>query len=128
MSEPIVHGIDPLKLAKYFVKVCRRGHNHEPHPTKIEGLKLVDKTKARVVYNGGQVWDKYNMPVGHWLQAMLEENNVVKSSVKEKWSQFVYIDEIETDSDNNIIRIRYHIKKLYDFLDKTDPTRSIWTR
>lgn len=128
MSEPIVHGIDPLKLAKYFVKVAKRGHSHEPHPTKIEGLRMLDKSKARIVYNGGQVWDKYHMPVGHWLQAMLEENNVVKSSVKEKWSQFVYIDEIETDSDNNIIRIRYHIKKLYDFLDKTDPSRSIWTR
>lgn len=125
----IVHAINPLKLAKYFVQVCRRGHNHEPHPTKIEGLQLENKSEAKVIYNGGQVWHKYSMgSIQLWLESMLKDAGVIKHSVKDKWSQFVSIQEIETDEDKNIIRIRYSIEKRIDFLDGANPNRSIWMR
>ena len=128
-EEQMVHGINPLKLAKYFVKVCRRGHNHEPHPTKIEGLRLGSQSQARVIYNGGQVWHKYSMgSIQSWLESMLKDAGVIKQSVKEKWNQFVSIQEIETDEDKKIIRIRYSIEKRIDFLDGANPNRSIWMR
>lgn len=125
----MVHGIDPLKLAKYFVQVCRRGNRHEARPTKIEGLKIVDKDQGFIVYNGGQVWTRYTMAsIEIWLGAMLKEAGVLKQNPQEKWSQFVSIVEIESDADKNIIRIRYSIKHRMDFLDSKDPSRSIWTR
>ncbi len=132
MSETIVHGIDPVKLAKYFVQVCKRGrgaNRRESHPTQIEGLRLINKDEAQILYQDGTVWTQYQMgSVLAWLQGMLEEKGVLKKSPKEHWSQFVFIDEIETDSDNKIIRIRYSIKKVMDFLDSKNPNRSIWSR